>query len=1716
MIVTISQRDSGGVCDCGDPEAWVQHFSCKHHKLGSMSDTPIAPELEDAILATIETAVDYVIDVLSTSDIPMQKFDKVEQILAHERISRFSESVYGVPDEATESKYVLTLWNDQRHSIDEVVDFVKLHLRKEKRFGFMVTNWADEYGRAILEISDNIPKMLQEKLRLETSGLVLTIRSTKDNFKEEMCDAIIHWLADISKASINGNFLILGDLVCQALCKPWRVGNACALGEPDSPQPAPSLIKLVNTSLVGARIPEAGTFPPQPFSIDQSVTPETILTKSNSVPVHWLNDGPSPPTCMENGISPRVQYLIFFDIRLWKSLRNTLRDLYISVLVSKPVYKSILGHCYAQLYPSIAEMYVLVDREPECSIVNSLSTQLFTTPSVATNICKFNYFSMYMAGLFNFFTKFRIGPVACVEPNASIPETSNALKNRRFGQLFHDFEYILNRNMEKSLVTGNINRINQVCDFLMLFQGVLPLVRQKDTHVEFESDLWIRYFNCMPSVLQLANTIAVGIHKCTKEESERAIRVVSEAIYKWAYGSSNDKLEVSNEGPVLKKITVPVGNVSKTSLTVISYKVEEGRVSLHHPLHAFLSWMIQFGKIESAEQLRHLMLPPVEYTSRYDHPAEEEILSLLFDYHVRVLILLSQIKIGLWVRNGLSIRNQMNYYRDITLRDPAFSRDIFMVQTSLVVLDPNLVMYRLMDRWGLLDWQTNPAFDDQQRLYMVEDFIHYLIIFISERRQLLGLSVKECKRKYIVKEIIQCLAFKPMSFSEICDVVPDLLTTDEMFEIVLSELTTFKHPVGTRDSGLYELKPEYMTQFDTCYLHFSSPKMGEAETVYKNFIHKKTNQPLDEIVMEPVLEPIPSGPFVNIGAFSRTPAFASFIYDLLTYIAKDTEKVREGDVILSLVLSLLHVAALDDLNVHSPREATFAATMCRDLHLEWPGIMGALSDRWVNRSKSSVILLLYSISRDQAFQSSKALISRIIELLHTKDPELVTKHIQERLGDVQLTQQKKEGENKEEQKNNEKKKIAKKKQKKILANLQKQQKMFAEKNKSRFQEEEEETTIDEMGEWNFPRSQCILCRMPCDSKSVFGVLGYIQKSNGNRTVPFDAPDWVYEAYGLNQNLDEAEPDEDNSKGSDAWKKYKASFREENKIGPGFPNSHVRMSTVIASCCHTMHQSCYANYMMSIFCRGNQLTRYNPDDPNKYECLCPLCRTLNNTFIPIPWKANNRSIVTTLETSERYNEFLSLVLDDRRFNEIKDLPFFAFNLFHGASALMDPHYASLLGFDQSSLPSSDSDQNTLAQLDVSFSIVATNFTRGGVAAASRSNDFSLKAVCASIGATISDLEMSLRGNGYSGPVPGIVLDQIPTLSLTLLRVITEYANTMIAYCYNSRYLSQASTFPEKLESLDKSPVIVSTTPFTSLIEAAFFHSPGYKLHMNHFVRSYFVGEILNILCCLIPQINSEASWVSNPIFFELPAVEEINPAALQALSRIVGRIRGALNFREGAEHIWQHPKLGPLLYTMLLKSVTPFLRKSAIFMFARCAKDFDSHNYTGYENAPEADKLCDLLKIPHLDVMLVNMCGGSEPNSADDATVLVTRWLLNVKSWDVSKLQIEYPGIVKLLHLSRRLDEFFSLPFLRPKNDEAIITEPAICLFCGELLKTQQTNRSSSSSVGECNRHLSTCGQNIGIFLLPKRSSVLFLNDKKGSFMAAPYLDLHGESEDTMR
>ena len=66
--------------------------------------------------------------------------------------------------------------------------------------------------------------------------------------------------------------------------------------------------------------------------------------------------------------------------------------------------------------------------------------------------------------------------------------------------------------------------------------------------------------------------------------------------------------------------------------------------------------------------------------------------------------MIAQIRTGLWVRNGFAIRGQLLHYRDFMLRELCYDQDLFILQTALVVLDPNTVVVSMLDRFQLLGY----------------------------------------------------------------------------------------------------------------------------------------------------------------------------------------------------------------------------------------------------------------------------------------------------------------------------------------------------------------------------------------------------------------------------------------------------------------------------------------------------------------------------------------------------------------------------------------------------------------------------------------------------------------------------------------------------------------------------------------------------------------------------------------------------------------------------------------------------------------------------------------------------------------------------------------------------------------------------------------------------------------------------------------------------
>lgn len=538
VFISVSPGNSG-CCDCGDAEAWRREVRCSIHTLGTSDESeqahaPIsAPgsqlpaDLVESIRMTLGRAVDYLCDVFSCSPEQLRLPKSEASIQADERLSRLG-GVYGGEPVDPQPEYALVLWNDEKHTVDDVQNQVARACSRTKKFGFEKAMEVNDVGRSVVHYSRDLRELLRMAEVIEHIKVTVTIRSARDTYREQMCATIIDWISDISGCAVGSDSYILRTVVCEEMLKPWRTGSPAGnkdvgqAGIDDHEteenvklrqryrdfmqpfQPAANVVRVdldaiddgnddddndededddedfddmgiedemeievdelrhaANAAMAAGEaadmdidyidenedVTEAleatlAGYPPPPPPPPGAAQRRRIFTPADSddgeseqarpstnapydnVPrtpkvrggvrralrpsKHWLEKpegfrSPKPSAPYEDlWQRVRLDFLILYDLRLWKVLRVHMRHLYITTVVTIPHFnfKRILGLRFAGLYTALAQLYLIADREPDHSIIN-LSVQMLTTPTITQEVVeRGNFLTNLMAILY--------------------------------------------------------------------------------------------------------------------------------------------------------------------------------------------------------------------------------------------------------------------------------------------------------------------------------------------------------------------------------------------------------------------------------------------------------------------------------------------------------------------------------------------------------------------------------------------------------------------------------------------------------------------------------------------------------------------------------------------------------------------------------------------------------------------------------------------------------------------------------------------------------------------------------------------------------------------------------------------------------------------------------------------------------------------------------------------------------------------------------------------------------------------------------------------------------------------------------------------------------------------------------------------------------------------------------------------------------------------
>ncbi|KAI9474806.1 hypothetical protein BDB00DRAFT_879700 [Zychaea mexicana] len=1708
-------RGAGGCCDCGDPEAWKVPLECSIHSLSaapSTSDTAAAsssssstmnnddnstttksaagtrtfepissvtPELLQQIKSTIQVVMDYILETFAVSPENLSLRSKPEI----QQDCEASDKALGMPDSGNRPMYACILWNDEKHSFDEVIDVVMRATNCTKMEASKVAESVDAYGRHIIETSSRLDDLIPIATEINRIKLAVTIRSCKDTVREQISGLLLDWLKDLISGrytffgNVQGGNCILRDIICEVLCEEYSLRPELAAlstrsrrgtvsdadpndydfefdgtedeGEDDQDQdllegamlvdegdgvftqvfeppdddiewleaddvdddddeeyhpgdsddddyeddenddigprgshglqqdvemrnasddedihqhqqehhesrsdatspptqgqrsPPPSVVTTINSGHASATAPQTPPYrrhspgrPQDIIDLKYDLNEWLVYTEkleSEERDIATVLGSPLPPTSKllaetdqhikrEFSRKLRLDYLLQYDLRLWKTARASIKDLLIGTVVSNYDYRPNIGIRFARNYPELLDAFFLKDREPEHSIT-TLSVQLLTVPTVAALVVKsYKFFGIACSILANFFMTDHIHMLLPEEyHNMQVDCSSRAIKRPRFAMTFYDLRYVLNTELVKPEICHQPLYLRHFLDMLFQFQAMDPLVRKGNVHVEYESTSWVNAFNVTLQISKLCRLFAdcfASLYTDAPSNNSvdatrslvRSIQRIMKAMADWSPRLADRDAgsvainEREGRGCLIKGVKRQEYKNFKThsagTFPIVKYDIAKEPVSFHHPYHWLLAELLSHVRLLKDETMHELgwqngFKSVIDKFNEQD-PSHDTFLAIL-EYPLRMRALLAQANCGVWVRNGFGIRNQARTYRDVSVREYTYDWDLYLLQVGLVATHPDHMLATMIDRFDVTEWfngkpdKSHSYYDTSQMTTVVEELIDFLVICATERGYASDMPIEDKIRR----AIIQYLGLSSMAYSELVKVLPDSLSDHEMFDKHLGELSTYKAPAGLNDHGRYELKDEYYAEIDPYFWHFSRNQREEAFEklrIRRNKIardKKKSEVDKEEFFVLPKLRKIHYGPFKYLGNFLQCQMFVQVV---LYALWNSRTAKASSELILDDALYLAMVAVTDENNEAFERQQALAKGKFRSnspLAATDSFIHHATEDMFaitvgIEREHVSLLTILLRFMGDKEYKYVHQRCKYIIDKIEERGSSDAKEMIAEWRTMHRTAQEATEAEEKDDAaaEYEKKKAEAKARQANIMAQFAQAQSQFMSQHADMYDDEEEDimseggadmdqeaaiTDGDVERTCHFPAGTCIVCQEELDRSRLYGVLGLVQKSKTVRQTPLQNTDIVFDLL-------------ETAQGRDTWKEHMEAATQDTNKRPsmhGFPtDAHVE-GLHISTCGHLMHAHCFNGYQESVESEtSNPLRALMPQLRHK-QFLCPLCKALGNVLLPIVWKGKKESYPGPMVTKTPY----------------EDLGGFAKNIMTQLEGEIGPADRIPGSMDEDADPRAEpgveiEDVDALRRL---YNQLRTAMKGGNSSLIIQDGSISPGELRASLlelynmyAYAISSIEIAQRGDhgvrarDLSVEHTGTFLDDISFQNQTLLKILAKTGELMPSvmntrWVTDDRYTLQRISlgvlrqifYEETLEADDlasseimRKPLLVADA-FETLTTLGFIiKSRHSEADIHHFMRLLYVAEVAKTVIGLLQGFKTE--------------------------------------------------------------------------------------------------------------------------------------------------------------------------------------------------------------------------------------------------------------------
>ncbi|XP_072842308.2 E3 ubiquitin-protein ligase UBR1 isoform X2 [Pogona vitticeps] len=1353
-----------------------------------------------------------------------------------------------------------------------------------------------------------------------------------------------------------------------------------------------------------------------------------------------------------------ISKLMLWDARLYKGARKIIHELIFSSFFMEMEYKKLFAMEFVKYYKTLQREYITDDHDRQIS-VTAFSVQMFTVRTLAHHLIEEqNVITVITETLLDELPK-------NMDKNGKFNfQGYSQEKLSRVPVIIIDLQYILiskptvwTDKLRKQFLEG----FRSFLKILTCMQGMEEITRQIGQHIEVDPD-WEAAIGIQ---MQLKNILLMFQDWCASDEEllvtaykecYTAVMRCSASNYSW------DKRVINMCGHTLK---------SKR------FKVSADPVSIHLPLSRMLAGL-------------HIQLSRTGLISRFQEflTSEEFQVQTLVEYPLRCLALAAQVAAEMWRRNGLSLISQMFYYQDVKCREEMYDKDIILLQIGAAYMDPNCFLLLVLQRYELIDAfkKIVPTKDqdlNKQCSTLIEEMLQVLIYIVGER-YIPGVS-NVTKDDVTMREIIHLLCIEPMAHSAIAKSLPKDENNETGLERVIHKVAVFKKP-GVSGHGVYELKEECLKEYNVFFYHYTKTQHSKAEHMEKK---RRVQENRDE-ALPPPPPPEFSAAFKNVVKVLNCDIMMHILRTVLQR-ALVLESHLWTEAMIQMVLHLLALGLLEEkqqLEKVPEEEVTF------DFYHK-ASRMGSSALNAMN-----ILMILEKLKGIQQLASQKDMISWVLQMFETikrlreksclltaaaaAAPESTKANEMQRIQDKEKAERKRKAE------------AARLHRQKIMAQMSALQKNFIETHKLLYESTQETQGRDVMEEESPP------------------TIDYTRIALGPKRGPTVSEKEVLTCI-LCQEEQEVRQESAAMvlsacvQKSTALTQHRGKMLElsGDKIDPLFMDPDLSCGTHTGSCGHVMHAACWQKYFEAIQLNSRQ--RHHVEqvfDLDNGEYLCPLCKSLCNTVIPIipleTQKINSEDalVVAQLLSLPKWIEILMARLSGYNKKNTEEGKCIAPSLLDREMEDASSDFHSILSFGVQPLVKYS---ESIKDMVVCF---ASAIYRIGLKVPPNETDPHVPAMTWSTCAfTIQCLENLLEDEGKA--LFGCLQNRQHSGLKSLVQFAAAQRITFTQSLIQHHLVRLLGVLLPSLK-VEDTPSILDVDLFHVLV-AAVLSFP-----------SLYWEETVDL------QPSSISSACNNLYLFYLVTMAHITQIILTTTTvcpstQLQNNSEEAQAAESFCKEICRHTNgcysqgvPGWYLWDCIKKGITPYLRCAALFFHYLLGVP-PPEELSLVSDDGQFKALCDYLSLPtNLFLLFQEYWATVEP--------LLHRWcadpavlnFLNGKSSAVS-----YPR--KRNKLIKLPDDYSCLlnqasQFRCPRSSDDEPKHPALCLFCGAILCSENPccqELVNGEELGACTSHAIHCGAGVCIFLKIKECKVVLIGGKtRGSFYPAPYLDEYGETD----